>query len=43
MCQRFGIKFIGKSTGISTSFQLKRFNPILIAKNFAEIEEFLEE
>jgi len=41
MCQRFGISFIGKTTGISTNFQLKKYNPIKIIKNFSEIEEFL--
>jgi len=41
MCQRFGIKFIGKSTGISTRFQLKKFNPVFIAKDFLEIEAFV--
>ena len=41
MCQRFGIKFIGKSSGISTSFQLKKFNPVFIGKNFEEIEKFI--
>ena len=41
MCQRFGISFIGKTTGISTKFQLKKYNPVFIAKNFSEIEKFL--
>ena len=41
MCQRFGIRFIGKSTGISTSFQLKKFRPLLVANNFLEIENFI--
>jgi len=41
MCKRFGIKFIGKTTGISTPFQLKKYNPIFIGKNFGEIEEFI--
>ena len=41
MCQRFGIKFIGKSTGISTPFQLNKYNPVFIGKNFIEIEKFI--
>lgn len=42
MCQRAGVKFIGKTTGISTQYQLKKFNPIFVAKNFKEVEKFLE-
>jgi phosphoglycolate phosphatase-like HAD superfamily hydrolase len=42
MCRRFGEPFIGKTTGISTEKQLKKFSPILIAKNFSEIQNFLE-
>ena len=41
MCQRYGVPFIAKTTGISTSYQLKKYNPILTAKNFLEIEEFI--
>ena len=41
MCQRFNVKFIGKSTGISTAYQLKKYNPIFIGKNFSEIEAFI--
>jgi len=41
MCQRANIKFIGKTTGISTKFQLKKYDPIFIAKNFNEIEKFI--
>jgi pyrophosphatase PpaX len=41
MCQRFGISFIGKTTGISTKFQLKKFKSVLIANNFKEIERFI--
>ena len=42
MCHRFNIPFIGKTTGISTKFQLKKFNPVFIGNNFKEIEEFIE-
>jgi len=41
MCQRMGIRFIGKATGISTRKQLEKFNPIFIGKNFEEIEKFI--
>jgi len=41
MCQRFNVRFIGKETGISTSFQLKKFNPVFVGNNFAEIEKFI--
>jgi HAD superfamily hydrolase (TIGR01549 family) len=41
MCQRYGVKFIAKTTGIPTEYQLKKYNPILIAKNFSQIEEYL--
>ena len=41
MCQRANVKFIGKSTGISTIFQLKKFEPIFIGENFSEIEAFV--
>lgn len=41
MCQRSGIKFIAKTTGISTNLQLKKFNPVLITNNFCEIKEYL--
>ncbi len=42
MCQRFGIKFVGKTTGISTRKELERFDSIFIGKNFGEIESFLK-
>jgi HAD superfamily hydrolase (TIGR01549 family) len=42
MCQRLGVKFIAKLGGISTENQLRRFNPIYIAKNFNEIMRFIE-
>lgn len=41
MCQRYGIKFIAKTTGISTEKQLKKYDPILVAKNFDEIKNYL--
>ncbi len=41
MCQRFGISFIGKATGISTKKQLENFLPLFIARDFEEIEMFL--
>ncbi len=42
MCQRYGIKFIAKITGISTEKQLKKYNPVLISKNFSEIQNYLK-
>ena len=42
MCQRAGVKFIAKTTGISTEYQLKKFNPILITNNFKQIEIYLK-
>lgn len=42
MCQRYGVPFIGKKTGISTEYQLRKYHPLLVAKNFTEIEKFLE-
>jgi pyrophosphatase PpaX len=41
MCQRANIRFIGKCTGISTRFQLKKYHPVFIGKNFSEIERFV--
>ncbi len=41
MCQRYGVVFIGKKTGISTEYQLRKYNPVLVVKNFSEIENFL--
>jgi phosphoglycolate phosphatase-like HAD superfamily hydrolase len=42
MCQRLGVKFIAKSTGISTENQLRRFNPIAVVKSFDEIKRFID-
>lgn len=42
MCQRLGIRFIAKITGISTENQLRKYNPIFIAKDFSEIKRFVE-
>ncbi len=42
MCQRCGVKFIAKTTGISTNLQLKKFNPVLITNNFEEIKKYLD-
>lgn len=42
MCQRYGIKFIAKTTGISTNLQLKKFNPVFISNNFNEIKDYLK-
>ena len=42
MCQRLGVKFIAKTTGISTENQLRKFNPIYVAKDFEEIKRFIE-
>lgn len=42
MCQRLGVKFIAKITGISTENQLRAFNPLFIAKNFSEIKRFVD-
>jgi len=41
MCQRLGVKFIAKIGGISTENQLRKFNPIFVAKDFSEIASFL--
>jgi pyrophosphatase PpaX len=41
MCRRASVAFVAKRTGISTEFQLKKFAPIYVAKNFAEIEKLL--
>ena len=41
MCQRFGVPFIAKTTGISTRFQLKKFGPLFVGKDFEEIENFV--
>ncbi len=41
MCSRARVGFIAKKTGISTQYQLKKFNPIFVSKNFKEIETFL--
>jgi len=42
MCQRANVSFIGKETGISTKFQLKKFNPIKIIKTFSDLDEMLD-
>ena len=42
MCQRLGVKFIAKLGGISTENQLRKYNPIYIAKDFNEIKRFIE-
>ncbi|MFA6268773.1 MAG: HAD family hydrolase [archaeon] len=42
MCQRLGVKFIAKLGGISTENQLRKFNPIFVAKDFDEIKRFIE-
>lgn len=42
MCQRAGIDFIAKNTGISTENQLRKFKPILVTESFTDIEHFLE-
>jgi len=42
MCQRLGVKFIAKTTGISTENQLRKFNPIYVANDFDEIKRFIE-
>jgi pyrophosphatase PpaX len=41
MCRRYAVPFIGKKTGMSTEYQLKKYRPLMVAKNFAEIEDFL--
>mgnify|MGYP005851113399 FL=1 len=43
MCQRLGVKFIAKTGGISTQNQLKKFNPVFVAKNFSQIKYFIEQ
>lgn len=42
MCQRLGVKFIAKLGGISTENHLRKFNPIIVAKDFCEIKRFIE-
>ncbi|MCX6803284.1 MAG: HAD family hydrolase [Candidatus Diapherotrites archaeon] len=42
MCQRLGVKFIAKLGGISTENQLRKYNPVFIAKDFCEIKRFVE-
>ena len=42
MCQRLGVKFIAKVTGISTENQLRAFDPLFIAKNFSEVKRFID-
>jgi HAD superfamily hydrolase (TIGR01549 family) len=42
MCQRYGVEFIAKETGISTKYQLKKFNPKIIAKDFEEVKDYLK-
>ena len=42
MCQRFGVMFIAKLGGISTENELRKFSPVFVAKNYAEIIRFLE-
>jgi len=41
MCKRAKIGFIAKNTGISTKFQLLKFKPIFVGKNFKQIERFI--
>ncbi len=43
MCQRLGVKFIAKTGGISTENQLRKFNPVFVAKNFSEVKHFIEQ
>jgi len=42
MCQRLGVKFVAKLGGISTENNLRKFNPIYVAKDFREIKRFVE-
>lgn len=41
MCQRLGVKFIGKKTGLSTERELRKYGPILVTESFSDIEHFL--
>jgi len=41
MCQRLGVKFVAKIGGISTENQLRKYNPIFVAKTFSEIKRFI--
>lgn len=41
MCQRAGINFLAKTTGISTEKELRKYNPILVTDSFKDIEHFL--
>jgi phosphoglycolate phosphatase-like HAD superfamily hydrolase len=42
MCQRAGVKFIAKLGGISTENQLRKYNPVFVAKDFGEIKRFIQ-
>jgi HAD superfamily hydrolase (TIGR01549 family) len=42
MCIRSGIRFIAKPTGVSTSKELKKFNPIFTSKNLYDIHNFIK-
>jgi phosphoglycolate phosphatase-like HAD superfamily hydrolase len=41
MCQRLGVDFIAKNTGISTENELRKFGPIFVTESFKDIENFL--
>ncbi len=41
MCQRAGVDFLAKKTGISTEKELKKYDPLFVASSFKEIEKFL--
>jgi len=42
MCQRLGVMFIAKISGISTENQLRKYNPVFVAKTFDEVKRFIE-
>jgi len=42
MCQRLGVKFIAKLGGISTENQLRKYNPVFVAKDFNEVKRFID-
>lgn len=42
MCQRYGVKFIAKTTGVSTKNQLSKFKPVLISNDFEKIKKYLK-
>jgi|GEM_PF-1336187 len=42
MCQRLGVDFLAKNTGISTEKELRKYNPIFVTESFKDIKNFLQ-